>query len=91
MAESEGAAASVEGEQAMNLKALVVGGTGAVGKCLVGELLSSKVIYLSGNIHNVVIIYNISKIGYEAIFIRHALSCVTIMLTIRLKLCNHYA
>ena len=43
MAESEGAAACAEGEQTMNLKALVIGGTGAVGKCLVGELLSSKV------------------------------------------------
>ncbi len=43
MAESEGAAACAEGKQTMNLKALVIGGTGAVGKCLVGELLSSKV------------------------------------------------
>jgi hypothetical protein len=43
MAESEGAAASEDSEQTMNLKALVIGGTGAVGKCLVGELLSSKV------------------------------------------------
>ncbi|CAB4031242.1 Hypothetical predicted protein, partial [Paramuricea clavata] len=42
MAESEGAAASEDSEQTMNLKALVIGGTGAVGKCLVGELLSSK-------------------------------------------------
>ncbi|XP_028411804.1 oxidoreductase HTATIP2-like [Dendronephthya gigantea] len=42
MAESEGASANVESEQTMNLKALVIGGTGAVGKCLVGELLSSK-------------------------------------------------
>ena len=30
-------------EQTMNLKAVVIGGTGAVGKCLVGELVNSKV------------------------------------------------
>lgn len=47
MAESEGAAASVESEQtseAMSLKAVVIGGTGAVGRCLLGDLLSSKVV-----------------------------------------------
>ena len=43
MAESEGASAVAEDKQGMNLKALVIGGTGAVGRCLVGELLSSKV------------------------------------------------
>ena len=47
MAESEGAAASVESEQPcekMSLKAVVIGGTGAVGRCLLGDLLSSKVV-----------------------------------------------
>ena len=47
MAESEGAAASVESEKTsekMSLKAVVIGGTGAVGRCLLGDLLSSKVV-----------------------------------------------
>jgi predicted MFS family arabinose efflux permease len=35
--------AGAESEQTMSLKALVIGGTGAVGKYLVGELLNSKV------------------------------------------------
>ena len=46
MAESEGAAASEVSEQTseeMSLKAVVIGGTGAVGRCLLGDLLSSKV------------------------------------------------
>ena len=49
MAESEGAAASVDGEQTsekMSLKAVVIGGTGAVGRCLLGDLLSSKVVII---------------------------------------------
>ena len=49
MAESEGASASVESEQTsekMSLKAVVIGGTGAIGRCLLGELLSSKVVII---------------------------------------------
>lgn len=46
MAESEGAAeqSSPKVSEGMNLKALVIGGTGAIGKSLIGELLSAKVI-----------------------------------------------
>lgn len=47
MAESEGAAAasavSEQTSEEMSLKAVVIGGTGAVGRCLLGDLLSSKV------------------------------------------------
>ncbi|XP_046855030.1 oxidoreductase HTATIP2-like [Xenia sp. Carnegie-2017] len=44
MAESEGAAeqSSPKVSEGMNLKALVIGGTGATGKSLIGELLSAK-------------------------------------------------
>lgn len=45
MAESVEQSATAS-EQTMNLKALVIGGSGAVGKCLVGELLRSKVIII---------------------------------------------
>lgn len=42
MAEGEATAPSQEEQSTMSLRAVVIGGTGATGKCLVGELLSSK-------------------------------------------------
>ena len=49
MAECEGASASVENEQTsekMSLKAVVIGGTHAVGRYLLGDLLISKVVII---------------------------------------------
>lgn len=41
---AEGGDTTEESKQdTMSLRAVVIGGTGAVGKCLVGELLKSKV------------------------------------------------
>ena len=49
MAECEGVSASVENEQTsekMSLKAVVIGGTDAVGRYLLGDLLISKVVII---------------------------------------------
>ena len=49
MAECEGASASVESEQTsekISLKAVVIGGTDAAGRCLLGDLFISKVVII---------------------------------------------
>lgn len=40
---AEGGDVSGQEETTLNMRAVVIGGTGAVGKCLVGELINSKV------------------------------------------------
>ena len=68
MAESEGAAASVESKQTsekMSLKAVVIGGTGAIGRCLLGELLSSKVVTIFMHLKYRDKKYSNSKIDFQ--------------------------
>ena len=62
MAEGGADAGQSSNEQPLGLRAVLIGATGAVGQCLLGELLSSKVCPCGNNLHQTIEYSTISNI-----------------------------